>query len=132
MNGLLIFLTVPTPLILLAHSAGDDLIIAGTTLNLNCVAIVNTSAVDTPISAIVSWLPSSVYEDDLIRVLPTTAVTSALYQTALIFDPILPVYSNNYTCLGSFWPTNSNSTPFVIGGDVSSRTIEISVYCKWM
>ena len=130
--GCLFFFTVPTPLILLAHSAGDDLIIAGTTLNLNCVAIVNTSAVDTPISAMVFWQPSSVYEDDLIRVLPTTAVTSALYQSALIFDPILPVYSNNYTCLGSFWPTNSNSTPFVIGGNVSSRTIEISVYCKWM
>lgn len=129
MDGrLLIFLTVPTPLVVLTDSAGDDLIIAGTTLTLSCEVIVNTSAVDTPISAMVSWLPSSVYEDDLIRVLPTTAVTSAIYQTALIFDPILPVYSNNYTCLGSF----SNSTPFVIGGDVSSRTIEISVDSKWM
>ena len=128
MDGrLLIFLTVPTPLILLTTSAGDDLIIAGTTLNLSCVAIVNTSAVDTPISAMVSWQPSSVYEDDLIRVLPTTAVTSAMYRTRLIFDPILPVFSNNYTCLASFWPTNTNTTPFVVGGDVLSRTIEISV-----
>ena len=78
----------------------------------------------------VSWQPLSVYEDDGIRVLPTTAVTSAIYQTGLIFDPILPVYSSNYSCLGSFWPTNTNATSFIVGGDVSSRTIQISVDSK--
>ena len=125
-----IFLAVPAPLILLTHNASDDLIIAGTPLTIRCVAIVNTSSVDTPISAMVSWLPSSVYEDDGIRVLPTTDVTSAIYQTGLVFDPILPVYSSNYSCLGSFWPNNTNTTPFVVGGDVSSRTIPISVDSK--
>ena len=125
-----VFLAVPAPLILLTHNASDDLIIAGTSLTIHCVAIVNTSSVDTPISAMVSWLPSSVYEDDGIRVLPTTAVTSAIYLTALIFDPILPVYSSNYSCLGSFWQNNTNTTPFIVGGDVSSRTIPISVDSK--
>lgn len=78
----------------------------------------------------VTWLPSSVYEDDRITVLPTTAVTATIYQTGLSFGPILPVYSGNYSCLGSFWPTNINATSFIVGGDVSSRTIQISVDSK--
>lgn len=102
------------------------MIYAGSLLTISCITVVN-SFVDTPVSAQVLWLPTSVYEDDRIEVTPVNEITPAIHRSDLDFVPILPRDSFNYTCVGSSLPANATTTPFIIGGNMSSATIEISV-----